>query len=99
MTWTRYLRCILLVICLATIPTLIWPRYTCAAECGIGLTNKVGDTITGTVTLFGGDPGEDDEGESLFVRSSGREYFLDLPFYNSPYPFSYIATTANETLV
>src|SRR5438094_10176819 len=89
----------LLVVVLASLLGLLLPRATFAQGCSVQLTNAVGDTISGSATLNTTDPGENTEGESLTVSSSGGEITLNFTGYNLPAAFGpFKATAANEII-
>src|SRR5947199_6978975 len=87
------------LVVLSCLLSCLFARNAFSQGCSIHLTNTVGDTISGKATLFTSDLGENSEGESLTVTSSGGEIALNIGGYNLPAAFGpFKAIVANEII-
>jgi YVTN family beta-propeller protein len=74
------------------------PPVRTIVGCSQSLQNNIGDTISGTAFPFSTTINENGEGELLQVTSSGGELNVTTAAHNLATPFSYVATSNNETI-
>ena len=78
----------------AQVPNPTFGSNGCA-ELTPGTLLRVGDVVSGSVTVGTHDPGDDGEGETPTISTSDGKFTSSIPSYNLPTPFSFTVSTDN----